>query len=208
MSQHPSWTRTLYGLTFTVLFFTISAWAASHIASTNKPIGFVDTSYEEVVSGYVLTEEEYLKAIRNGPLNSHDEEEAIGGSTLNESSISASSGGLRVAVNGVRNNKGSIIVMVFDNVAAYEEYDYNRAVGFTQIDAKKGTVNVTFDNLNSGPYAIVILHDENQDSELNMKNGIPQEGYGSSGAKTAYDEPSFEQASVNSGKVIIKMFYL
>ena len=116
--------------------------------------------------------------------------------------------GLQVEITHVRNDQGKVIVLVFDDEGAYNEYDYNRAVAYAETAASTGTVEARFPELDAGPYAIALWHDENGDYDLNMDGDIPLEGYGTSGAKTMYDEPTFRQASVNRGRVAVRMFYL
>ena len=119
--------------------------------------------------------------------------------------------GLEVVVEGIRNEKGRVIVAVFDDPMAFEAYDYDRAIGYGEIDvdtATQGTVRLPFPELTSGPYAVSLFHDENNDYDFNMDGEWPLEGYGTSGAKDAYDEPTFEEAAVDGGSVIVRMFYL
>ena len=187
MPQHPSWMKTILSLIATIVFLTASAWAASHVKSTNKPDTYADTSYEEVVAIYGITKEE---------------------TETNHATDHATSETLEVEIKGVKNNKGNILVLVFDSASAYDAYAYTQAVGFKQVKAQKGKITVSFDDLKDGPYAIVALHDENVDNELNLKGDVPAEGYGTSGAKSAYDDLSFKEASMLAGKVKIKMFYL
>ena len=41
-----------------------------------------------------------------------------------------------------------------------------------------------------------------------MDGQVPKEGYTTSGAKDAYDEPTFNRASVTAGKVKVNLFYV
>ena len=115
---------------------------------------------------------------------------------------------LTLTIDGVRNDSGDVIVMVFDKKAAYDTIDYTRSVGFREVRAASGSLNVAFDDLTTGPYAIFLFHDENGDDDLNMEKGLPTEGYGTSGASGMYDEPSFKQALVSPGEVTVQMYYL
>ncbi len=122
--------------------------------------------------------------------------------------ITANSTQLSVQIEGVRNDKGKLIVMVFNTEKAYKNYDSNDAAGFQELKAARGNKVVNFSDLPAGPYAIVLHHDENNDYEFNMKGEWPLEGYGTSNAKDAYDEPSFREALVNSDTVTVQMHYL
>ena len=66
----------------------------------------------------------------------------------------------------------------------------------------------SFEDLQNGPYAIAVFHDENTNYDLDLDGGYPVEGYATSGAKGPYDEPGFAQASVEAGAVTVKIHYL
>ena len=116
--------------------------------------------------------------------------------------------GVTLTIDGVRSDTGEIIVMVFDEEAAYTAYDHTKTAELREVSAATGTMKVSFEKLTTGPYAIVLFHDENGDDDLNMKYGIPLEGYGTSGAKGIYDDPGFQQALVTPGNVTVQMYYL
>ncbi|WP_415715938.1 DUF2141 domain-containing protein [Roseibium sp.] len=116
--------------------------------------------------------------------------------------------GLEVTVEGVRNGNGQVIVMVMDNRDALKTYDYQAAVGYLEVPASTGRVLATFPDLTSGPFAVVAIHDENGNRDLDMKNQIPTEGYMVSGARDAYDEPPFSRAASDQPRQTVRMFYL
>jgi uncharacterized protein (DUF2141 family) len=118
------------------------------------------------------------------------------------------SGPLVVTVEGVRNESGKIIIVVFQDEVSYSTYDYEAAAGYAEIAATTEPLIHTFSELNDGPYAVVLFHDENNDNQLNMSGQYPVEGYGTSGANGPYDEPNFEQASFPAGDVVIEAYYL
>ena len=119
--------------------------------------------------------------------------------------------GLEIIITGIRGDKGKIIVAVFDEARAYETYNYNRAVEYGEFSAKQnmqGMAKISFPELSQGPYVVSFFHDENNDDDFNMDGEWPLEGYGTSGAEDAYDEPGFDRAAVRPGRVIVPMFYL
>ncbi len=107
---------------------------------------------------------------------------------------------LSIELSGVRSSNGRILVMVFDDSNAFKNYDHLKAVGFQEVDAATEVLTFNFSSLTEGPYAVFIMHDENNDYQLNESDGYPVEGFVVSGAKNRYDEPSFEQAAVVAGK--------
>ncbi|MEM7280293.1 MAG: DUF2141 domain-containing protein [Pseudomonadota bacterium] len=115
--------------------------------------------------------------------------------------------GLRVEIKGVRNNKGVIVIAVFDQAPPFEQYKYEESIGYQEVAAEKGSVLVTFPRLIDGPYAVSLFHDENQDSDFNMDGSYPTEGYGTSNAKDSMHEPTFDEAASSSSHISIKMHY-
>ncbi|WP_299356766.1 DUF2141 domain-containing protein [uncultured Shimia sp.] len=119
----------------------------------------------------------------------------------------AAAEGLALTVEGLRNGKGKVMVVVFDNAAAYNAFDYMNAVDYAEIPARKGQVTHHFKTMTKGPYAIVLFHDENNDDDLNYTDTHLLEGLGASGAPNPEDEPTFGQASVFPGKVTVHVHY-
>ncbi len=115
---------------------------------------------------------------------------------------------LEVTVVGARNSNGKIIVLVFDRAVTYDAYDYENAVGYAEIAAATASITHTFSGLSANAHAVVLFHDENEDYDLDLVDGYPVEGYGTSNAKSAYDELSFEQAVVEPGSISVKIHYL
>ncbi|MEM8813745.1 MAG: DUF2141 domain-containing protein [Pseudomonadota bacterium] len=114
---------------------------------------------------------------------------------------------LTVMLSGIEDRGGKLIVIVFDDQAAYRAYDPMRAAGYAEQDATVGSMSFTFNDLVTGPYAIAAFHDENGNNDLDMDGGLPKEGYGISGAGNPYEKPSFENAAVDGGVVLIPLHY-
>ena len=115
---------------------------------------------------------------------------------------------LEVTIEGIKKREGKIVVLVFNEKTAFENYDYTRAVGYAELNPTSDSLSVTFDNLKDGPFAVALFHDENGNRDLDAEGGYPTEGYGVSGASSAYDEPSFEKAATYSGRATITAYYL
>lgn len=120
---------------------------------------------------------------------------------------SALSEGINLTVEGVRNDNGTVIILVFDETNAFENLLTDKAVAFAKIPAKTGTVKTLFPGLDSGPYALFLFHDENGDEDLNTSWFHLLEGVGATGAPSPDDEPSFAQASVGPGDVTVYIHY-
>ncbi|NOD65813.1 MULTISPECIES: DUF2141 domain-containing protein [unclassified Ruegeria] len=115
--------------------------------------------------------------------------------------------GLNVTVDGIRNAKGNVVILVFDNARAFDSLDVWGAVDYAQVPSRKGSVSHEFSNLNAGPYAVLLFHDENKDEDLNMTATKLLEGVGSTGAPNPEDEPDFKAASVWPGDVRVRIHY-
>lgn len=101
---------------------------------------------------------------------------------------------LIVIVDGLKNDKGSVMVGLFDEKADYLK---KASVGkVVSIIANSATV--IFDDLAPGTYALSIIHDENGNGELDTNViGIPIEGFGfGNNAMGLFGPPSFKNASI------------
>jgi uncharacterized protein (DUF2141 family) len=60
-----------------------------------------------------------------------------------------------------------------------------------------GSIEITFENVPDGDYAIAIFHDANENEDIDMNDqGIPTEGFGfSNGAMGEMGPPDFDQAA-------------
>jgi len=102
-----------------------------------------------------------------------------------------------VSVTGVRNGTGVVAVALFSEEAAG---------GFPQAEPLRSTsalasttgVELTFEDLPAGRYALALMHDENQNGDLDTNDyGIPVEGFAfSNNAMSDMGPPSFSQAAV------------
>ena len=62
------------------------------------------------------------------------------------------------------------------------------------VPAKNGEVTLTFENVEPGTYAIMVMHDANDNKQMDMENGMPKESYGTTGETDLYGPPTFEGA--------------
>lgn len=116
---------------------------------------------------------------------------------------------LVVVVKNVKEAKGRIAIALFNSE---KDFTTKAMQGKTTV-AKAGEVQITFENITSGDYAISVMHDANENDELDSNAiGIPKEGFGfSNDAMGMFGPPSFEKAKFNlSGdiKVTITLKYL
>jgi len=87
---------------------------------------------------------------------------------------------LTVHVTGLRNATGKISVLLFLDGKGFP-LEFASAVAMKQvdIDAQTMTAKIVFDKLPQGAYAMVVLHDENMNGQMDFDSqGIPLKGYG------------------------------
>jgi uncharacterized protein (DUF2141 family) len=63
---------------------------------------------------------------------------------------------------------------------------------------KEGKVTVTFENIKPGEYAIIGLHDANENGRMDYReNGMPLEGFGTSNNVMSFGPPQYHDAKFN-----------
>ena len=117
---------------------------------------------------------------------------------------------LEVIVKGIKNDKGSIRVGIFN-----DKKEFLEAATYGQIvKSNLGEVKVIFSDIPPGTYALSVVHDENENGKLDSGMfGIPKEGFGfGNDAMGTFGPPTFDKASVviETGRmqVNISMRYL
>jgi uncharacterized protein (DUF2141 family) len=69
------------------------------------------------------------------------------------------------------------------------------------VDIKDGKATVTFENVTSGDYAIIVLHDLNGNQSMDFEaNGMPKESYGTSNNPRSFGPPIYDDAKFNVSK--------
>lgn len=101
---------------------------------------------------------------------------------------------LDLDVQQLKSAKGTLHVALYNNEANYEAGQQPVAVHKVAVSSNK--VQLQFAGLAAGTYAIKIMHDENNNGELD-KNvfGIPTEGYGFSNNGGQFGPSSFNEAA-------------
>jgi len=118
---------------------------------------------------------------------------------------------LTVVIDNLRNNKGVVTVSVYDSARTW------LVDGKSLVDqypkAHVGRVETTFHNLKPGPYAVVVMHDENMNDKMDYSLlGLPQKGYAfSQNVRPFLSAPSFARAAFTllpqGGVIEIRMVY-
>lgn len=110
-------------------------------------------------------------------------------------------GSIEVTVKNIKEPKGTIRIGLFNSKETFLEKPVQGKV----VKAAASEVTVVFDGLTSGNYAISIIHDQNDNGELDANMmGIPKEGFAfGNNAMGMFGPPDFDKAkiSVNGQKV-------
>lgn len=99
---------------------------------------------------------------------------------------------LTVNIEGLKNNKGSLLVAIYDSSDKFLKKQYKGTVA--SIKDKKAVI--IFKDVPKGEYAVSFVHDENENKKMDTNFfGIPTEDYGcSNNAKGFMGPPKYEDA--------------
>ena len=95
---------------------------------------------------------------------------------------------ITVTIDNVSNNSGKVLFTL------HTSDTFMKGSGIQNVESKieNGKVIVTFKNVVSGTYAIMALHDENENHRMDFQeNGRPKEDYGTSNNAMSFGPPQF-----------------
>ncbi|WP_397363201.1 DUF2141 domain-containing protein [Olleya sp. R77988] len=97
---------------------------------------------------------------------------------------------ITVTIDKVKNNTGQVMF------ALHTKDTWMKGQGVQNVSTKieNNTVTVTFKNVKPGTYAVMALHDENENNSMDFENGMPKENYGMSNNPMSFGPPQFEDA--------------
>jgi len=101
---------------------------------------------------------------------------------------------ITVSIENITNNSGSVVL------ALHTEETFMRGPGIKNAKSEivDGKIKVTFENVTPGTYAIMALHDENNNNAMDFDDsGMPTESYGISNNPMSYGPPQFATAKFN-----------
>ncbi|HMP98614.1 MAG TPA: DUF2141 domain-containing protein [Cyclobacteriaceae bacterium] len=112
-----------------------------------------------------------------------------------ENKAALSTDTLTIQISNIRNERGQLIIAIFDNSKDFLDKPYM----FVRTSAVSPELEVNFENLKFGEYALSIIHDENNNDKLDTNLfGVPKEGFGfSNDAMGTFGPPSFEKSKIN-----------
>lgn len=96
-----------------------------------------------------------------------------------------------VTIENVTSDKGKVVASVHSS----ETFMKGPGIHNLESDIKDGKVTLVFENVTPGTYAIMAMHDVNENQRMDYdSNGMPKESYGMSGNDMSFGPPVFENA--------------
>lgn len=98
---------------------------------------------------------------------------------------------ITVTIDNVLNNKGQVVFALHNDTTFMK----NNGLQSGASEIKDGKATITFTNVAPGTYAIIALHDENNNQRMDFEpNGMPKEAFGLSTNPMSYGPPQFHDA--------------
>ncbi len=89
----------------------------------------------------------------------------------------ASFGDVKLKIRNIRSNKGTILISIYNKAAQFPLKPF-KVIKVKKSNMRNGELNFTIKGLKNQQYAISLLDDENQNSDMDYTwIGIPKEGY-------------------------------
>ncbi|BFM41862.1 hypothetical protein CFS9_05030 [Flavobacterium sp. CFS9] len=112
--------------------------------------------------------------------------------------LSAQNVNLTVAVSGLKNNKGTVRIGLYNSDKTFLKTTYKSIVS----EIKNNEATITFVGIPKGEYGISTYHDENDNGKMDRNMmGIPSEDYAcSNNAKGFMGPPAYNDAKFNVNK--------
>ena len=103
---------------------------------------------------------------------------------------------IEVTIDNVTNNEGKVVLALH----TAETFKVSQGVKNDESAIQDGKVSVVFENVTPGNYAIIALHDQNENGRMDFEpNGMPKESYGTSNNPMSYGPPQFAESKFEVG---------
>jgi uncharacterized protein (DUF2141 family) len=111
--------------------------------------------------------------------------------TFSNAQDSKNANNITVTINNIKNNNGHVVL----SLHTADTFMKGPGIKSTKSEVVNGEIKVTFENVESGTYAIMALHDENDNNRMDYsENGMPKESYGMSNNPMSFGPPEFDSA--------------
>jgi len=99
---------------------------------------------------------------------------------------------ITVTIDNVPSNEGQVLISLHTS----ETFMKGKGIQNLECEIKDGIVTFTFKNVANGTYAIMTLHDANDNKQMDFEaNGMPKESYGMSNNEMTFGQPNFADAN-------------
>lgn len=124
--------------------------------------------------------------------------------------VYAQTGAITVKVHSLKSNKGKVMVALYNTEASFP-HDDSKIYRKLEATIVNNTAVVVFDKIPYGDYAVMCMHDENNNGEMDFSWGMPTEGYAASNDAKGTFGPKYKDAKFNVAAaqkaISIKMAY-
>ncbi|WP_299892124.1 DUF2141 domain-containing protein [uncultured Lacinutrix sp.] len=101
---------------------------------------------------------------------------------------------ITVTIDNVKSNTGAVLLGLHDSTTFMK----TDALQAAKSKIENNKITVTFKNVKPGEYAIIAVHDENENGKMDYEShGMPLESYGVSNNPLSYGPPQYNEAKFN-----------
>ena len=98
---------------------------------------------------------------------------------------------ITVTIENVTSDEGKVLI----SLHTADTFMKGEGIDSQESTIKDGKVSFTFKNVAPGSYALMALHDANDNKQMDFEaNGMPKESYGMSGNDMSFGPPTFDGA--------------
>lgn len=98
---------------------------------------------------------------------------------------------ITVTINNVTSDDGKVLI----SLHTADTFMKGAGIANLESEIKDGTVSFTFKDVAPGSYALMAMHDANDNKQMDFEtNGMPKESYGMSGNDMSFGPPTFDGA--------------
>jgi uncharacterized protein (DUF2141 family) len=121
-------------------------------------------------------------------------------------STASDTASLEVQIDDLRNTNGVVQVAIYNQDGTIPDENYQNHYQLKTSEIFNNSATITFDNLPYGTYAINVMHDENNNGQVDKGFILPKEGIGFSNYTSINlsNRPNFKDASFNLSKDMTK----
>jgi uncharacterized protein (DUF2141 family) len=94
-----------------------------------------------------------------------------------------------VTFTNLEDDKGHLLVSLY---SSKEAFNHKETLQSRRLKIKDKTASTSLDNIPAGTYAIICLHDRNDNGQMDFNGYMPEEAYGSSNNPVLMGPPQFD----------------